>query len=211
MKVIYKRSMLDKFRDLVRGVDNIDNIDYMEMSEDEWNELMSDTCRTWTRTTIDGSGSTSVKECEGVKIEVLSDTYKHTLRSGLHTSTWRLLNPKKQYNPPKHYNLPKPAETGIVVDVRPRQSGKTTDLIRACAEVKGTIVCFNHDRAKQVERAAADLGLGRYINTVIAHRVQHNSGCVSGARLFIDDADLVLRSLFNRDITHMTLTGADDA
>ena len=41
---------------------------------------------------------------------------------------------------------------------RPRQSGKTTDLIKACVKYGGYIVCHNRKECHRVATVAKDLG-----------------------------------------------------
>lgn len=42
---------------------------------------------------------------------------------------------------------------------RPRRSGKTTDLIKACAEQGGCIVCHDRDECYRVAEVAKKLGV----------------------------------------------------
>jgi hypothetical protein len=45
------------------------------------------------------------------------------------------------------------------IDIRPRRAGKTTDLIKECAENGGYIVCCHKREAERIHKTATDMGL----------------------------------------------------
>lgn len=75
------------------------------------------------------------------------------------------------------------------VIVRPRQMGKTTDLIKYAAEIDATIVCLNEHMAKSIYRLAKDMGCNIHTPTPYT-RLR----CVSGT-ILIDNANMILANL----------------
>lgn len=87
-----------------------------------------------------------------------------------------------------------------------RRSGKTTKLIRLCAEKGGYIVCVNRHHAHGIAQMAKDMELNIPLpitfDEFIARRY-YGSGV---GKFFIDDADLLLQRLSAIHIEAITLT-----
>ena len=73
--------------------------------------------------------------------------------------------------------------------VRPRQMGKTSELIRLAEKKDGVIVCLKMDTAKNIDRLAMKMG--------IKIRPSTTYGCLVDIKgpFIIDNADCILRTL----------------
>jgi len=79
----------------------------------------------------------------------------------------------------------------ISIKIGSRQSGKTTECIRRCADLGGYIVCHNHNEAIRISEQAKKMGLNIPFPITYSEFVNgefYSSGVKS---LHIDNADLL--------------------
>lgn len=76
-----------------------------------------------------------------------------------------------------------------------RRSGKTTELIRMCAENGGYIVCRSYNAASMIQKQSKEMGL-KIPYPLTYTELLHKSYYAKGVKkLYIDDADELLRIL----------------
>lgn len=76
-----------------------------------------------------------------------------------------------------------------------RRSGKTTELIRMCAERGGYIVCRSHNAASMIKKQSKEMGLKIPYPMTYAELL-HKSYYAQGVqKLYIDDVDELLRTI----------------
>lgn len=92
------------------------------------------------------------------------------------------------------------------VEISPRQSGKTTRLIRQAAECGGVIVCPSTQIADWTRRFARDLGYK--IECVSFRQAEYQLRGRYDKPIFIDNADLILQmQIAGHTIQAVTFTG----
>lgn len=77
----------------------------------------------------------------------------------------------------------------------PRRSGKTTELIKQCAEHGGYIVCTNKDEALRVSQRAKKMGLNIPLPLCADEFLKGQYHGIGIERLYIDNADLILQQI----------------
>jgi hypothetical protein len=97
--------------------------------------------------------------------------------------------------------------------VRPRQGGKTTELIRRAAEARAYIVCTDYRRATQIAQQAKDTGLD-IPSPLTVGEWQERAYYPQGTRaLMFDDLDRIIQLLSPVPVLAVTWTeggGTDD-
>jgi hypothetical protein len=81
----------------------------------------------------------------------------------------------------------------IDVICRPRQHGKTTDLIEMSAVTNTPILCYNHDMALRIRRKAQEMET-EIPNPICLNTNLHGTD-IKG--VLVDDAELILQYLLN--------------
>lgn len=79
------------------------------------------------------------------------------------------------------------------VIVRPRQTGKTTELIKLANAHNAIMVCLRHESAKGIDRKAKQMGL--VIPTAVSYS-QENLRLIKNP-IIIDNADRILCDMLN--------------
>lgn len=88
--------------------------------------------------------------------------------------------------------------------LKPRQSGKTMDMIKAADGHDGYIVCISHQEAVRVSRLAREWGYEINFPLTIDEFV-HGSYPIKTS-LYLDNADMLLQSIAKVPIKAITLT-----
>ncbi|MEI6286207.1 MAG: hypothetical protein WCP79_06860 [Bacillota bacterium] len=91
-----------------------------------------------------------------------------------------------------------------------RQSGKTTELIKACANQGGCIVCLNQIAGREIERRAREMNIE--IPLIITHDdfIHRHYQYPRGIKQFwIDDANELIRRLSALPIAGMAFDTTD--
>lgn len=76
-----------------------------------------------------------------------------------------------------------------------RRNGKTTELIRMCAERGGYIVCRSNNAALMIKRQSKEMGLKIPYPITYAELLHKNYYAKGVKKLYIDDANELLRTL----------------
>lgn len=93
--------------------------------------------------------------------------------------------------------------------VQPRRSGKTMELIRACHQNGGYIVCHSHAEARRVHLLAQDVGMP--IPFPLIPREWVNGSYSNHVRcLYFDNLDAIVASLSHAPVEAVTWTAAED-
>jgi len=93
---------------------------------------------------------------------------------------------------------------------RPRQSGKTYEVIKRCMEEGGYIVCPNMDRAHKVSLMADDLGID-IPYPITFYDFMSGKYYPDGIKKFhIDDIDLCLQRFSRVPISTISLTSGEE-
>jgi len=79
--------------------------------------------------------------------------------------------------------------------LRPRGTGKTTEIIRQCAEKGGYIVCKDLRECKRIEKAAREAGYSIPFPISFDEFLSKPSYGRNIQQFLIDDADLLLQRL----------------
>ncbi len=90
--------------------------------------------------------------------------------------------------------------------MRPRNAGKTTELIKLSAQNGGYIVCNSHNEAWQIHELSRQMGLEipfPLTYSEFLHGYYHPQGVKN---LLIDNADYLINSLSKSPIEAITLT-----
>ena len=94
----------------------------------------------------------------------------------------------------------------IRVDIRPRATGKTHDLIERCARANGIIVCGSKAEAERIKNMAKDMKVD--INEPNVFRPELLRG-LAHHKLYIDNLDSIIQSLFpNHKIDTVTMSNS---
>jgi len=98
----------------------------------------------------------------------------------------------------------------VEIIVRPRQAGKTTELIRRAAETGGYIVCTDQRRARQIHQQARDLGLSIPF-PLTAGEWRTDAYYPPGVRaLLFDDLDRIIAGMSSVPVIAATWTSAEE-
>jgi hypothetical protein len=89
---------------------------------------------------------------------------------------------------------------------RPRASGKTTELIKMCAENGGYIVCSDGTRCNQIAKQANQLGLSIAFPMTFKEFITGKYYSPNVKKFFLDDIDAMLQSISIPTIEAITLT-----
>ncbi len=87
-----------------------------------------------------------------------------------------------------------------------KQSGKTYNLIKACAEKGGYIVCLDHKQAYSIAERAREMGLDIPFPLTADEFLAGAYHPPGVQRLFIDNADMLLQSMASVPIEIITMT-----
>jgi len=91
------------------------------------------------------------------------------------------------------------------VIAKPRNSGKTTELISLSAELQLPIVCFSEHEAFRLNEKAARLGI-KIPKPLSVHQVTQQKG--TRHNILVDNLDIILERFFPEINIHViTLTG----
>ena len=95
--------------------------------------------------------------------------------------------------------------------IRPRQAGKSSELIRIAEETNAYIIVASRQRALHLARMAKEHGR-RILFPVTVHEYEQSRFRGSYVRhILIDDADAVLEQVFKEvTIDAITMTGGDE-
>lgn len=92
--------------------------------------------------------------------------------------------------------------------LRPRQQGKTTELIRQAMQTNGYIVCHSERECDRVFQHAQKLGFNIRMPITWRQFVE-DRGAYSELEYHIDNLDMCLESMTNKKIFSVSLTEQD--
>ncbi len=92
------------------------------------------------------------------------------------------------------------------IDIRPRQTGKTTDLIKECHETGGYIVCSNLREADRVFREAKRLGKPINLPITFNDFIYRTYSDMGIEKLYIDNVDMLLQHMTKVPIEKITIS-----
>lgn len=92
--------------------------------------------------------------------------------------------------------------------IKPRCSGKTTELIKISAETDVPILVGNRQQSEYIKRMAHDLRL--WIKDPYIISELKNSDRIPPNKILIDDAEYILQQLIGAEITAMTISNNEN-
>lgn len=92
--------------------------------------------------------------------------------------------------------------------IKPRYSGKTTELIKISAETGVPILVGNRQQAKYIKRMADDLSL--WITDPYIISELKNGDRISPHKILVDDVEYILQQLIGAEITAMTISNNEN-
>jgi hypothetical protein len=90
------------------------------------------------------------------------------------------------------------------IDIRPRRAGKTTDLIKECAENGGYIVCAHRREAHNIHKAARQMGLEIPLPITFNEFVRGEFVGIGVKVIYIDNIDLCIQSISSAPVKTIT-------
>lgn len=79
--------------------------------------------------------------------------------------------------------------------LRPRQAGKTTELIKKADDFNGYIVCHNRQEAQRIAKQARDMGAKIHLPMTYAELLNRSYHARGVRKVHIDNADFLLQFL----------------
>jgi hypothetical protein len=94
--------------------------------------------------------------------------------------------------------------------IKPRASGKTTELIKLCAWYGGYIVCKNYNMVKYIEQKARSMNLKISYPMTYQEFIDRHYFSRNIQSFYIDDVEELLRYMTPVEIKAITLTDEED-
>ena len=92
---------------------------------------------------------------------------------------------------------------------KPRQCGKTTEIIKMCAEYGGYIVCINKDETHRVAQQAREMGLKIPLPISADEFLKGQYHGAGVKRFYLDNVDLLLQQMTSVPIKAISLTNEE--
>lgn len=93
--------------------------------------------------------------------------------------------------------------------IRPRQGGKTLEMIRRCYEEGGYIVCINHAEAYRIHQLAQEMGTPVPFPLLPDEWVRGRYYTPNVRQFWFDNLDLIIQSLSRVPVAGATWTDDD--